>query len=760
MSTITSEPNLLMRPGVALMRRLSMSSKLTGMALLLVLPLALALVLLASHLLETRHATAREVDGLQAFDRLLPVVLATQTHRGLNNRVLAGDESAKTERDAARQKLRDAMAGVDEVVARLPHLDLASRWASEKSALGALLQEYERNQSAQAWARHSESIQRMHELVVYAGETSGLLLDPEAASYFLMDILIERSIPWMEQLGQLRGNGAGLMARQQATPLEISHVLGLGQQIKAVIRVVDSKLQALQRQGETPPESWAPARDLSLAYVSAAELAFATGAPDGDARDFFREGTAAIEQVRQFVAASDHRLSAILHQRLASADLQLTATVGISVSGLLLLVYGLLAFRTATLGSLHSMGQAMSRAAAGDLSSAIHIPGSDEVAQIGQALERMLNNLSGLVADVRSASALVGDVGTSLVSDGTLLADRTQSQAASLEETTVNVRMVGDMVKQNAQAAQSVSDMTRQLHHQTGTASELMGRTVTGMDSLRLTSSRMTEIIGTIDSIAFQTNILALNAAVEAARAGEQGRGFAVVASEVRNLARRSQEAASEVRKLIADSSNKVQTSVTEIGSVSDIMSSLVSSIRQVAGSIEGIATASSNQSTSLNEVVIAVGDLDSVTAENSALVERTQHRSHRLIERASQLEDAVSHIRLRQGTADEAKRMTEKAQAHLKRVGFDKAFQDFHDKDGPFLDRDLYVFVLDREGYYRVMGLDMGRVGNHVSQSPGVDADQLITDAWKRAEQGGGLQHHQPGHRRREGQSLVCAAH
>jgi Methyl-accepting chemotaxis protein (MCP) signalling domain len=294
-------------------------------------------------------------------------------------------------------------------------------------------------------------------------------------------------------------------------------------------------------------------------------------------------------------------------------------------------------------------------------------------------------------------------------------------------------------VKDNADTAQRVSSMTGTLQDQTGQSSTLMSQTVRGMDTLKTTSSKMTEIIGTIDSIAFQTNILALNAAVEAARAGEQGRGFAVVAGEVRNLARRSQEAAGEVRKLIAESAHRVNTSVTEIGSVNSLMTELVESIGAVTSAMKGIAEASSNQSLSLSEVVIAVGDLDSVTAENSALVERTQHRSHRLIERATQLADAVSHIHLRQGTADEAKALTLKAAEHIKRVGWEKAFRDIHTKPGPFIDRDLYIFVFDREGYYRMMGMDEKKVGTPLSAAPGLDAHQLLTDAWKRADQGGG---------------------
>jgi hypothetical protein len=256
---------------------------------------------------------------------------------------------------------------------------------------------------------------------------------------------------------------------------------------------------------------------------------------------------------------------------------------------------------------------------------------------------------------------------------------------------------------------------------------------------LQETSNRMSEIIGVIDSIAFQTNLLALNAAVEAARAGEQGRGFAVVAAEVRSLARRSQQASSEVRALIAESSQRVSTTVGDINSVNVLMESLVTGIREVAGSIESIAEVSARQSSALQSVVQAVGDLDKVTNENSGLVERTSHRSKRLTERSRQLQEAVSHIRLREGTADEALILVTKAAEHFARVGMDMASRAFMDRQGEFLDRDLYIFGLDRAGIYQIMGADKAKVGTHVSQAPGVDAEQLITDVWLRAEQGGG---------------------
>jgi chromosome segregation ATPase len=334
---------------------------------------------------------------------------------------------------------------------------------------------------------------------------------------------------------------------------------------------------------------------------------------------------------------------------------------------------------------------------------------------------------------------MVTHVGAQLVEDGHSLSQRTQSQAVSLEEATSNVGEVSDTVSRNSEAAQEVSLMTKSLHQEAENASSLMAQTVGGMGALQTTSDRMTEIIGTIDSIAFQTNLLALNAAVEAARAGQQGKGFAVVAAEVRALARRSQSAASEVRGLIADSTTRVGQTVSQIESVNQLMGSLVSGIREIAQNVESMADGSTKQSIALNEVVQAVGDLDRVTIENSSLVDRTQHRSTRLMQRSRQLEDAVTHIQLRQGTADEAMAFATRAHALVEQVGFEQASQKFHDKNGGFVDRDLYIFVFDRQGVYRVMGADKARVGTTLFEAPGVDAQQLLEDAWERCESGGG---------------------
>ena len=714
------------------MRRIGMKSKLTLIASVLIVPLVVAVYLLGVNLWAEITFTRRELAGVTAINQAHVLIGKLQDHRAAQSQRSANSPSASTTtRDAALEALRRFSEKAPQ-----DFVD-ADKWAEERTAIEKFLNAPADPSGNLVYAGHH--IKRMLELIDELADRSGLLFDPEVVTYFLMDMLVQRVPQLEENVAVLRDQGVQFVLQNQVEGAATATMTALATGLSTSSQSVELRIASLARGEEPELGDWIAVRSSIARLLAETQGMFGNGATDTDPTRLLQLGAKVKQDTEKLRADVTQRLEAKLHDRINQRSSRMLIVGSMASIGVLCLVYMMLSFGMATLHSLAMLRRSMNQAAEGNLSTIVRAQGSDELARISRAFETMLTSLSTLVADVRSASALVGDVGTALVADGTLLADRTQSQATSLEETTANVRMVGEMVNQNAEVAQEVSGMTRQLRQQTGAANDLMGKTVHGMDTLKSTSLRMTEIIGTIDSIAFQTNILALNAAVEAARAGEAGRGFAVVASEVRNLARRSQEAASEVRKLIADSSTRVQTSVAEIDSVSELMNTLVNSIGQVTAGMENIATASSDQSRSLNEVVVAVGDLDSVTAENSALVERTQHRSYRLIERAHQLDNAVSHIRLRQGTADEAKVLVVRALAHIKRVGYDKAARDFHQKGGEFIDRDLYVFVLDREGFYRVMGLDEAKVGAHVSASPGVDADQLILDAWKRADSGGG---------------------
>ncbi|MDO8252661.1 MAG: methyl-accepting chemotaxis protein [Rhodoferax sp.] len=249
----------------------------------------------------------------------------------------------------------------------------------------------------------------------------------------------------------------------------------------------------------------------------------------------------------------------------------------------------------------------------------------------------------------------------------------------------------------------------------------------------------MTEIIGVIDGIAFQTNILALNAAIEAARAGEAGRGFAVVAAEVRSLSQRSATAAAEIKTLIQGSIDEVSGGVLQINQTSRSLQDIVTGIREVSGKVGHISSSNSEQSTSIQEIVQVVRSLDDITQRNAQLVDVSAQSADKLRAQAGNLLGAVIAMRLRQGCADEARALVEKAVALIQAEGLDAAVRRFHDRQGGFLERDLFIIVLDRKGYFRVFGMDPSKANKPSVAAPGVNLEELNRQTRITADEGGG---------------------
>jgi methyl-accepting chemotaxis protein len=381
----------------------------------------------------------------------------------------------------------------------------------------------------------------------------------------------------------------------------------------------------------------------------------------------------------------------------------------------------------------------MQMAAEGDLTGKTGLARSDSLGKFDVGMDRLVDRLSGMVADIRWLAVTLTDTGSKLVDGTEELSKRAQTQGEHLSHTTSHVKRVSDTVAKNAQASQEISLMTDSLHKEASGAGTKMDSVVQSLVPLQNTSARMSEIVGTIDGIAFQTNLLALNAAVEAARAGEQGRGFAVVASEVRRLAARSQSAAAEVRQLITESSELLATTVTEIRQVNDLMESLVSGIKEIAMNVSVVADGSARQSSALEVLVHSVGDLDTLTSENSVLVSKSAIYSERLINQASKLGMEVRSFNLRQGTADEARHMVLDALTHVQSSGFHAGMKAIQAGGTAFRKKDLYLFAFDRQGVYRLYGLTDKFVGKAVHDVPGIDGDNLLAEAWRVCDLEGG---------------------
>jgi methyl-accepting chemotaxis protein len=298
-------------------------------------------------------------------------------------------------------------------------------------------------------------------------------------------------------------------------------------------------------------------------------------------------------------------------------------------------------------GPLNEAIRVAKSVAAGDLTQTIEVHSKDETGQLMQAMKEMNDSLVHIVGQVRNGTETIAVASRQIASGNADLSSRTESQASSLEETASSMEELTSTVKQNAEHARHANQLVGSTAEMAVSGGQLVGKVVTTMASIKTSSRKIADIIGVIDGIAFQTNILALNAAVEAARAGEQGRGFAVVAAEVRNLAQRSAGAAKEIKTLISDSVEQVDVGSKLVDEAGEAMDDIVTSVELVVDIISGIATASQEQSSGIEQVNQAVGQMDEATQQNAALVEQAAAAAESLQDQAAKLAQAVSIFRL-----------------------------------------------------------------------------------------------------------------
>jgi len=283
----------------------------------------------------------------------------------------------------------------------------------------------------------------------------------------------------------------------------------------------------------------------------------------------------------------------------------------------------------------------------GDLTRRVSTAGDDELATIGNSFNTFVEKLSGVLREIRESSESVRTASQEIALGNQDLSARTEQTASSLEETSSSTEQLTDTVKLNAERAAQANQLVSAASSVAQRGGAVVSRVVSTMQDISASSSRIADIIGVIDGIAFQTNILALNAAVEAARAGEQGRGFAVVAGEVRSLAGRSADAAKEIKSLIGSSVERVEAGARLVAEAGKTMDELVGAVERVKDIMGEITTATAEQSDGIAQVNLAIAQLDQVTQQNAALVEQSTAAAESLREQAQSLASAVDTFKV-----------------------------------------------------------------------------------------------------------------
>ncbi|MHC0024794.1 methyl-accepting chemotaxis protein [Enterobacter vonholyi] len=393
-------------------------------------------------------------------------------------------------------------------------------------------------------------------------------------------------------------------------------------------------------------------RNYDIYHGALAELIQLLGA--GKINAFFDQPTQSYQdgfekQYVSYLQQNDKLYQTAVEDSNSSYSQAIWVLISVLIAVLVVIVAVWLNIKQTLISPLNRLIDNIRHIASGDLVKRIEVQGTNEMGELADSLRHMQGELVRTVGDVRNGANAIYSGASEIAMGNNDLSSRTEQQAASLEETAASMEQLTATVKQNAENARQASHLALSASETAQKGGKVVDNVVQTMRDIAGSSQKIADIISVIDGIAFQTNILALNAAVEAARAGEQGRGFAVVAGEVRNLAQRSAQAAREIKSLIEDSVGRVEVGSTLVESAGETMGEIVNAVTRVTDIMGEIASASDEQSRGIDQVGLAVAEMDRVTQQNASLVEESAAAAAALEEQASRLTQAVAVFHIQQ---------------------------------------------------------------------------------------------------------------
>jgi methyl-accepting chemotaxis protein len=638
--------NAVWRPAVQAFRNLRFRPKAWIVAAAFMVPIGLLGYHYYTARVEALKSTADEREGIAYARVVLPAIKHARQWRRFTMDAAAAS-APLPEVAALRQKLDADIAAVKDMDSRLgerfgTHDTVA---AIDKALSGAQSPMAGMNK---VFASHSTLNAALLAVLDKVADGSGLTLDPELDTYYLMDASLVTIPNLLEQTARMRvlakatartGQNAAIAA------IELAREDGLSEYLEAVLRTDQAKVASVHTTLTDALDPAAVIKQIDGLRDTASDDP--AGGGEERAKSIDAAGAAIVERLEALQFRDVDLLDAQLAARMATVRGAMVLTATVVAACVLLAGYLFYAFSLVMGYGLREVRRHLKAITEGDLTSNPKGHGRDEAAFLLDMMGAMQGSLRTIVGEVRFGADHVVTASSEIESMSRDLAQRTEMTAGNVERSASSMEQISSTVKTTADNAIQATTLATSNASAAERGGVVIHEMIDTMDGIRTSSSRISDIIGTIDGIAFQTNILALNAAVEAARAGESGRGFAVVASEVRALAQRSAGAAREIKTLITESVEKVEAGTVIVRNAGQMMEEIVGSSREVERLLGQIANGAREQTIGVDQVGLGMNELDQATQDNTALVEETAAAALALREQATSLLNEVARFKV-----------------------------------------------------------------------------------------------------------------